>query len=31
MAIDPIWFMIAGYAGIAVLVALAVVWYAKRK
>jgi hypothetical protein len=29
MAIDPIWAMIAGYVGVVVLIALAVVWYTK--
>jgi hypothetical protein len=31
MAIDPIWAMIAGYVGAVVLIALAVVWYIKRR
>jgi hypothetical protein len=31
MAIDPIWAMIAGYVGVVVLIALAVVWYTKRR
>jgi hypothetical protein len=31
MAIDPIWAMIAGDVGVVVLIALAVVWYTKRR
>jgi hypothetical protein len=31
MAIDPIWAMIAAYVGVVVLIALAVVWYIKRR